>query len=473
MADEGGPAKRARTDVGVDEVAQVAGGVDKKTVKEVKAAGDVAELSAPEVSNMVTEMLTTAQKAVRAGQPHSIAGMLRMCFSANVVGMQLHTLDAILTGRDAIIERILRGVCAPNAQPIAQPLARVFIECSGAPISFCLDIYSKQAPSPVMHVGSEAGVGTVALFRVKACQIDQILTSEGGGLKNWWRSRETLEASATWKSTVNAVKHSLTAPLTLTAHFTNYADADADAGPAATWTEELQPPPSAEEVARAKAEDTSKAVLGFEKVAAHLAADKKFAKAAPLLVQMLGTHLDGHTAPAAMAALRTALGPRGARIRGEATRDLCLELVAAAWEKRGALGAGAAAEAAELESWHLHAANAHELDTDDTFAFAKAAKAVQQQLEAMGAAPLPPHRADALTANLDAMVARYTFAWARAPVDMCFKILVDPRKRACLGDHARRVESLAAAVVAKRNAKGGAGESSYQHAGFQHGRMGW
>jgi hypothetical protein len=281
MADEGGPAKRARTDVGVDEVAQVAGGVDKKTVKEVKAAGDVAELSAPEVSNMVTEMLTTAQKAVRAGQPHSIAGMLRMCFSANVVGMQLHTLDAILTGRDAIIERILRGVCAPNAQPIAQPLARVFIECSGAPISFCLDIYSKQAPSPVMHVGSEAGVGTVALFRVKACQIDQILTSEGGGLKNWWRSRETLEASATWKSTVNAVKHSLTAPLTLTAHFTNYADADADAGPAATWTEELQPPPSAEEVARAKAEDASKAVLGFEKVAAHLAADKKFAPTPP------------------------------------------------------------------------------------------------------------------------------------------------------------------------------------------------
>jgi len=484
MEEDGGPAKRARTDEG--DADGEAAAVKVEPEEEDGEVGEeeeaVAELSASQVSNMVSEMLEGSQQASRAGQRHPMEGMLRMCFSADTAAMQLLTGETLVTGRDVIIDRILRGVCAPSAPPLAQPLARVFIECEGAPVSFSLDIYTKQAPSPVANLGAGQGGGggaTVVLFRVRACQIDQILISDGGGLKNWWRSREALESSATWKCVLLAVKLSLKAQATLTIHYNNYQDATDATGlgigsvsVSETWNEKMLPPPTAQEIQKAKAEDNSKATMGFEKVAAHLANDKKFSKAAPLLRQMLSTHLNQTTAPAAMAALRAALGPGGSRVRAEESKDLVLELVTAAWEHRAAIAGEGSDERDELESWRLHSMNAKQLDTDDTFTFAKAAKEVMVALEGM-TGKVARHRSDALTANLEAMAARYSFAWSRGSVDMAFKVLVDPKKRECLVGNKEKIEKMASAIVAKRKAKEALAQSDYQSSGFQHGKMGW
>lgn len=64
---------------------------------------------------------------------------------------------------------------------------------------------------------------------------------------------------------------------------------------------------------------------------------------------------------------------------------------------------------------------------------------IQAELEALGTSSFEDneevveHRAAALLVCLQILVTQSTFLWAKTPTDMCFKVLIDPKKRACFG----------------------------------------
>ena len=78
--------------------------------------------------------------------------------------------------------------------------------------------------------------------------------------------------------------------------------------------------------------------------------------------------------------------------------------------------------------------------TDDTFQYAKAGKQLLLVLEALPGNPgggggegVHASMGDAMMACLSVMESKYTFAWARAPLDMCIKELINPFKRKHFG----------------------------------------
>ena len=71
------------------------------------------------------------------------------------------------------------------------------------------------------------------------------------------------------------------------------------------------------------------------------------------------------------------------------------------------------------------------------------------------------------------MEAKYSFAWARAPLDMCIKILVNPHKRKHFGDHQAKLEEIMNRLQKKKHGQTSEDAKLHYQAGFNKGKMGW
>lgn len=187
----------------------------------------------------------------------------------------------------------------------------------------------------------------------------------------------------------------------------------------------------------------AKAVLAYEKVGEHLESDKKFKKAVALLAQMLGTTLTEATSAAAFAAIKSAMGRDAGRAADPQFRRDVFDLVIAAAGHDKVLVKSGSVEEALLHSWKLAAITSNSLLNDDTFEFAKAAKVVMLTLQGFGEGAhakdeeVTNHTGGALVTCLQLLQAKYSFAWAKTSVDLCYKVRHPPSTawvggRACI-----------------------------------------
>jgi hypothetical protein len=313
-------------------------------------------------------------------------------------------------------------------------------------------------------------------------------------------SKESLLNSSTWRDFAVAVRLSLpshnTSPYEVAFVLNNYAKTEDKTGlglgsetVSETWKEDMLPESEEAireaEVQRKKAQ-LDKSLAALEKVTPHLENDKKIAKAAPIFLNMLKTELCAETADATIKAARGAFGGGFQRAGTEGVREVLKEGIELLLEKKAVLLAGCSEPSADvealLEAWRVQHSVSQLLRTDDNFQFAKAGKDLLHVIEALpvpgepaaaGARATHPCMADAMMACIAVMESKYTFAWARAPLDMCVKVLVNPHKRKHFGALQQKLEEIMGRLQKKKHGQTSEDSKLHYQSGFNHGKMGW
>jgi hypothetical protein len=315
-------------------------------------------------------------------------------------------------------------------------------------------------------------------------------------------SKESLLNSSSWRDFAVALRLSLpsnsnsTSPYEVTFILNNYTKTEDKTGlgigsetVSDTWSENMLPESEAaikEAEIRRKQEQLAKSLAAFEKVTPHLENDKKVAKAAPIFLNMLKSELCAETAEATLKAARAAFGGGYLRTGTDAARETLKEAIEALIARKEVLLAGCSEKTSDVESqldaWRLQHSVAHLLRTDDTFQYSKAGKDLLHVLQSLpvpgepapvGARGIHPSMADAMMACLVVMEAKYTFAWARAPLDMCIKILVNPHKRKHFGDHQAKLEEVMSRLQKKKHGQTSEDSKLHYQSSFNTGKMGW
>jgi hypothetical protein len=168
------------------------------------------------------------------------------------------------------------------------------------------------------------------------------------------------------------------------------------------------------------------------RIAPALHSDKKFSKAADLLVQLMNAEIDYDNAHKFFDVMADLMLACDRDVHAPTFRDVYVRLVGAFYQKM--LPLATEEQAFLIGTWRCRCCTANLVHTDDSFQFAKACKQLSEALEGVqnDRSLLQMDRRLAVLEAMHAAFPLHDRAWARPSIESSFKIATD--KRLCFED---------------------------------------